>query len=135
MSSTPRDMSSSLGLLLLGLAAGGGMLWLHGMPKLLSFSEKALVFPDPLGVGAKASLGLTIFAEVFCAAAVLLGLFTRAALVPLLVAMGVAFFVIHGADPVDKKELALLYGVSFIVLLLTGPGRFSVDQLKIGKKA
>lgn len=116
-----------LSLLVLRLLGGGGMLALHGVPKLLAFSEKAATFRDPLGVGSTASLALAIFAEVVCSVLLILGAFTRLAVVPLLVTMLVAAFVVHAADPWSKKELALLYVAIFLPLLLAGPGRWSVD--------
>ena len=33
----------------------------------------------------------------------------------------------HGADPFQKKELALLYLLMSAVIFLLGPGRFSLD--------
>jgi putative oxidoreductase len=73
------------------------------------------------------SLGLVVFAEVLCAALVLLGFAMRAALVPILIFLGVAIFVQHGGDPFGKKELALTYAVPFLALMIMGPGRFSID--------
>ena len=119
---------TSLGLLLVRLGAGGMMLAGHGWAKLSGFSEMASRFPDPLGLGSStASLSLTVFAEFFCAAAVVLGVATRFAAVPLAVTMLVAAFAIHADDPWAKKELALLYAVPFVTLVFTGAGKFSVD--------
>jgi len=42
--------------------------------------------------------------------------------------MGVAFFIIHGADPFGEKELAAIYGIGYIAIALIGPGKFSVDR-------
>jgi len=117
----------TLGLLVLRLAVGPLMFGLHGMAKLSSFSDLSGSFPDPLGVGSAVSLTLAVFAEAFCSVAVALGLFTRLAAVPLAFTMGIAAFVVHAADPWEKKELALLYLAAYLVLLLCGPGRLSVD--------
>lgn len=104
----------------------------HGWGKLASFGDRMGGFPDPLGIGSAASLGGAVFAEVVCAALVTIGLFTRAALIPLIFTMAVAAFMIHGSDPFfgsgRSKEMALLYLVSYVVLFLTGPGKYSVDK-------
>lgn len=119
--------STDLGLLVLRLYAGGTMLLAHGWGKLTGFSDYAGSFPDPFGVGSTASLGLAVFAEVGCAAAVATGAFTRWAAVPLVVTMAVAGFVIHADDPWNKKELAFTYLAMYVAVLLLGPGRHSVD--------
>lgn len=104
------------------------MLFGHGWGKLAGFSDISQRFPDPLGFGSPAlSLGLAVFAEAFCAAAVMVGFATRFAALPLVVTMVVAALVIHADDPWAKKELALLYAVPFITLAFTGAGKFSVD--------
>jgi len=128
MTDCRRSLASDLGLLLLRLTSGGFMLVAHGWGKLAGFAAKAESFPDPLGVGSSASLGLAVFAEVLCALFVVLGLGTRLATVPLIITMGVAAFVIHGADPYKVKEKALLYLIAYLVLFLTGPGKLSIDH-------
>jgi putative oxidoreductase len=42
--------------------------------------------------------------------------------------MGIAAFVVHGADPFGEKELALFYFLSFFMIMLTGPGAYSLDK-------
>lgn len=117
----------SLGLLLLRVAVGGMMLVGHGWGKLTNFAAKSATFPDPLGIGPVLSMALATGAEVLCALAVILGFATRWAVVPLMVTMLVAAFIIHAADPWMKKEFALLYFFPFATLFLTGAGRYSLD--------
>ena len=122
-------MWSSLGLLILRVVAGGMILLGHGWPKLMGFNDLSSRFPDPLGLGSTTlSLSLVLFAEVFCAAAVILGFATRLVAIPLVFAMLVAAFIIHADDPWQKKEFALLYALPFLTLICTGPGKFSVDM-------
>jgi len=119
---------TSLGLLFLRVTAGGMMLFGHGWAKLTGFSELAANFPDPLGLGSTTvSLGLAVFAEAFCAAAVVVGVATRWVSIPLVITMLVAAFVVHSDDPWAKKELALVYAAPFLTLVFTGPGKFSFD--------
>lgn len=126
-------VGTSLGLLILRVVPGVMML-AHGWGKLASFNSMIGKFPDPIGLGSTTSLALTVFAEFFCAAAVVLGLGTRAAAIPLLITMLVAGFVVHGGDPFAKKELALLFAAVFATLPLTGAGRYSVDAKLGGRK-
>lgn len=124
-----RPLGLDVGLLLLRVSVASLMVVQHGWPKFASWSAKSATFADPLGVGPATSLALAIFAELFCAAAVGLGLATRLAAVPVVITMLVAAFVVHADDPFQKKEFALLYALPALTLVLTGPGRFSLDAL------
>ena len=46
----------------------------------------------------------------------------------MIVSMGVAFFDIHDAM-MPEGELALIYFIIFIILFVTGPGRYSLDYV------
>ncbi|MEQ9073662.1 MAG: DoxX family protein [Sandaracinaceae bacterium] len=123
-------LSLDVGLLVLRVTIGSMMLLGHGLPKLMTFGEKLHRFPDPIGVGSEVSLTLAVFAEVVCAGLIAVGFATRLATIPLLVTMLVAALVIHGDDPWARKEFALLYAIPALTLLLTGPGKLSVDAAR-----
>jgi len=118
---------ASVGLLALRIAIGGLML-VHGLQKLMNFSELAGQFPDPLGMGSQLSLIAAIGAEVGCSLLVMLGLGTRLAALPLAFTMFVALFLVHASDPWQMKELAAVYLCVYLSLILTGGGEFSIDQ-------
>lgn len=128
-----------LGLLIGRVAFGGMMLFGHGWPKLEYYSEISSKFPDPLGVGEPVSLVLAIFAEFFCSILVIIGLGTRIASVQLVITMFVAAFLVLSANPffaapgAPSKEFALLYLTGFLLIFLSGPGRYSLDAV-IAKK-
>ena len=124
MDASKEETLNNIGKLLLRLSSGGFMLT-HGYPKLMSWSAKSATFPDP--VGSATSLALAIFAEFFCALAVMTGAFTRPAVVPLVVTMAVAGFVVHGADPWGRKEKAILDLAMYLAVFFLGPGEYSVD--------
>ena len=115
------------GLLLIRVTISLLMLTQHGWVKLMSYSEKADTWADPIGLGGPTSLALAIFAEVVCAALVVLGLATRLAAIPLVITMLVAAGIVHWDDPFSKKEFALLFLIPFLTLILTGAGRYSLD--------
>lgn len=117
-----------IGLLLLRASAGLIMAFGHGWGKLVGFSEKASKFPDPLGIGTELSLIATISTEVFAALLVVIGLGTRYASAALVFTMAVAAFIVHGGDPFGDKEMAILYMAMFLVLAITGGGKFSADH-------
>lgn len=94
----------------------------HGWPKFQKVVVGNFQFSDPVGLGSGLSLGLAVFAEFFCAILIMLGLFTRTALVFNAITMLIAAFVVHASDPFKTKEMALLYLVISVALILTGPG-------------
>ena len=110
----------------------GAIMMSHGYNKLVNFASKKATFMNFLGIGRATSLSLTIFAEFFCALFIIIGLLTRLASIPLIVVMCVAIFKAHNADFFGEAELASLYLAAFVVLLLVGPGRISVDGM-VGK--
>jgi putative oxidoreductase len=127
-------MASSFGhnfsTLAMRFAFGGFMLYAHGWGKLQRLTGGGEIrFPDPLGVGATTSLALAAGAEVFCAAFVVLGLFTRLNLIPLAFTMVIAAFVQHGSDPFADKEMALLYLVAYLAMIGSGPGDWTLQRV------
>lgn len=129
-----QPINIDLALLIFRVVIGLFMMSMHGYPKLLKFSDEEIKFYSFLGMGAGISLGLAVFAEFLCSLFIGLGLFTRIAALFNFVTMFVAGFMVHGDDPFKKKEMALLYLASFTLLLFTGPGKYSVDQLITARK-
>ena len=121
-----------LSLLLLRIAVGGFM-FTHGFGKLQKLINGNFEFGDPIGLGPEISLGLTVFAEILCAFLVLVGLFTRLAVIPLIITMLVAVFIVHADHDFGKKELGLFYLINYLVIFLSGAGKYSLDKLILKK--
>ena len=110
----------------------GILMMMHGYDKLTHFSEYQGKFMNFMGIGVSASLALVVFAEFFCSIFLILGLFTRLAAIPLIIATCVMVFKAHNADVFGDGQTAALYLTGYIVLLFVGPGKVSVDGM-IGK--
>lgn len=122
------------GLLILRICAGGLMAINHGWGKLLKlFGDDPIKFADVFGMGAPASLTLAVLAEFVASLFIIFGLLTRLSTIPAMITMAVAAFMIHGADPFAKKELALIYLLMYLVIFLMGPGKISLDQKFFGR--
>lgn len=106
----------------------GVLFFIHGLDKMLNFNTLVNDYPSVLGFGSYMTLMVSIFCEFCCSLFLMAGLLQRLITVPMIVAMGVAFFDIHDAM-MPEGELALIYFIVFIVLFLVGPGRYSVDFL------
>jgi putative oxidoreductase len=118
----------NLATLVLRLNAGILMM-AHGYDKLIHYSEKKATFHNFLNIGTENSLLLAIFAEFFCALFITLGLFTRLVAIPLVIIMGVAVFKVHQMDFFQTGEKASLFLGIFIMLMLCGPGKVSIDGI------
>ncbi|MEZ4722407.1 MAG: DoxX family protein [Flavobacteriales bacterium] len=124
-----KAINTDLAFLILRVFVGTTMLFSHGLGKMMKFFEPGdIKFANVFGMGEVPSLVLAVFAEVICAGLIAVGAYTRLASIALGITMAVAAFSIHADDPFSKKEFALLYLVPCIVLFLTGPGKYSVDQ-------
>lgn len=117
-----------IGLLVLRVSASLMMLT-HGIPKLQKLIAGGNIeFGDPLHIGSVPSLFLAVIGEVVCPLLVIFGYKTRYAALPVVVTMAVAAFKVHASDPFDVKEMALLFLLCFVVIVLLGPGKFSIDK-------
>ena len=123
---------TAFNLALFVLRVGGGLLILvaHGYVKFEGFNRIAPKFVNFLGMGSNVSLSLSIFAELFCAIFVILGLFTRLACIPLVINMAIAVGVGHNYDVFKTAEKAALFFLIFFTILLVGPGKYSVDGMR-----
>ncbi|WP_434978308.1 DoxX family protein [Daejeonia sp. YH14] len=102
----------------------------HGFPKLQMLLDGGEIqFYSFIGLGAKMSLALAVFAEFVCSIFLILGLFTRWAAFFLAFTMCVAVFGVHSADGFDKMETGALYLSLYLIFLILGPGKFSVDGM------
>jgi putative oxidoreductase len=110
----------------------GILMMMHGYDKLIHFGDMQHKFMNFMGIGQSASLALVVFAEFFCSLFLILGLFTRFAAIPLIIATCVMVFKAHNGDIFGDGQTAALYLTGYIVLLFVGPGKVSVDSM-IGK--
>ncbi|MBC6998413.1 DoxX family protein [Cytophaga sp. FL35] len=120
------SLLKDIGLAVLRIGASAFMLT-HGYGKLQMLINGA-EFGNPLGIGSTPSLFLAMIGEFICPILIIFGFKTRWAAIPVIITMAVAAFIVHGADPFQRKEMALLYLVAFVAIALAGPGKFSVDR-------
>ena len=106
----------------------GVLFFVHGLDKLMNFSVLSETYPSFFGLGSYMTLMLAVFSEFCCSLFLIAGLLERIMVLPMIVAMGVAFFDVHDAM-MPEGELSLIYLVMFIILFFTGPGRYSLDYL------
>lgn len=108
---------------------GGLMMIPYGLGKIQNFETLSTdFFGDPIGIGMVPSLLLTIFAQLICASALVLGLFSRPAAAVLAFNMLVASKY-HWPDPFATLSLPLLFLGIYVMLFFLGGGKYSLDSL------
>lgn len=115
--------------LLFTRVAVGCLMLTHGLPKMYKLFAGNFEFADPIGIGTKASLIMTVAAEVLCSLLLIVGLASRVALFGLIFTMSVVIFVVHAPDELGKKETPVLYLIIYALLFVTGSGKYSLDYL------
>lgn len=120
--------TQDLGLLFLRVSGALFLLWVHGLPKLLNYSEQLKVIEDPFHLGANITLLLAIFAEVLCPLLIIAGVLVRLACLPILSVLLVALLVVHPEWTLFEAQFGWLLLIIFTTLLIGGPGRLALSQ-------
>jgi len=125
------DAAFNTGMLILRIFLGL-VLMSHGYAKLIKFTSLRHHFLNFFHMGSTLSLSLIIFAELFCGFLIVLGMFTRLASIPIVIGMGVVFFIASNSDLFGAGERGAIYMAAAFMILLCGPGRISMDAI-LGK--
>ena len=107
----------------------GAMMLTHGIGKLQNYNAIVNSFPDPLGIGSAVSFTLITLTEVGCSVLIIMGLFTRLATLPLIFGMYIATFIAFPEKTFAEGELSFVYMGIYIMLLVSGGGRYALDAL------
>ncbi len=102
------------------------LIFYHGLNKLNLYPEGVADFPDPFGMGSRATLIGVGLCELIFPFFILVGYKTRMAVLPLILIQIVALFFVHGGDPVLEHINILLYLLGLGLLLHLGAGGFSL---------
>lgn len=100
------------------------MMLTHAYKKILNLDKMLLGF-DPISLGPEISVALVLFSELLCSIFLILGVFNRLSLIPLIVTMVIASLT-HLGDPFSKLELPLMYLAGYLLLAVIGLGSIRV---------
>lgn len=132
MKSINQNKAISIDLALLGLRLvfGLSMALAHGLGKFLKLLSGDFAFKEVFGLPSVLILTIAVLAEFFGSLLLVFGVAFRWALLPLIATMAVAVFDVHISDTYSNMEKALLYLCVYLALFLSGPGKYSLGNLK-----
>lgn len=119
---------NNIALLILRVVFAGSMLYGHGLGKLNRLLDGNLSFSNPLGIGEIPTLILAVFSEFLAPIFIIIGYKTKFFSFFPAATMFVAAFIVHWGDPFGRVEKALLFLTVFVILMMTGPGKYSIDR-------
>ena len=119
---------NNIALLILRVVFAGSMLYGHGLGKFNKLIQGDLSFPNPIGIGEAPTLILAVFSEFLAPIFIIFGYKTKFFSFFPAATMFIAAFVVHWGDPFGRVEKALLFLTVFVILMMTGPGKYSIDR-------
>ena len=119
---------NNIALLILRVVFAGSMLYGHGLSKFNKLIQGDLSFANPIGIGEVPTLILAVFSEFLAPIFIIFGYKTKFFSFFPAATMFIAAFVVHWGDPFGRVEKALLFLTVFVILMMTGPGKYSIDK-------
>lgn len=116
----------------------GVMFMQFGIRQIAHFNELAPTFEAVMGMSSETSLLVMILIEIICSTLIILGLFTRFALIPPIVSMVIAECVLvqnlltqNGLSFYEWQSvfLPIMFLGIFVFMMLAGPGKVSLDYI------
>ncbi|MEF9923732.1 MAG: DoxX family protein [Muribaculaceae bacterium] len=116
----------------------GVMFLQFGIRQVMHFDTLSQTFPTALGLGSYDTLILMIAVEMICSVMIMLGFLTRIMTIPPIISMLIAENVIfndiihqlpYTLGSIQPGYLPIMFIGIFFFILLSGPGKISVDYL------
>ncbi|SJZ58845.1 putative oxidoreductase [Chitinophaga eiseniae] len=99
----------------------------HGMKKFRLQNGQKEHVPNPLHLPEKLNGLVAAFADTVVPFLMALGLFTRLAILPTISVTAIGYFIVHRKDSPEVRDVPYMYTLSLLLLLLLGPGSYSID--------
>ncbi|MBC9911986.1 DoxX family protein [Chitinophaga varians] len=99
----------------------------HGMKKFRVENGQKEHVPNPLHLPETLNGLVATFADTVVPFLMALGLVTRLAILPTIGVTAIGYFVVHRKDNPEIRDVPYMYTLSLLLLLILGPGRYSID--------
>jgi putative oxidoreductase len=100
----------------------------HGLKKFKGNNGKPKVVPNPRALPQGLNSLIATISDTVVPVLVILGVFTRLAVLPTIAITAVGYFVVYKNDSPEVRDVPYVYTICFLLLLATGPGRIPLDQ-------
>jgi putative oxidoreductase len=125
----PQHAAFNIGMLVLRAAASLELVIVHGLKKIGVGVANAEKIPNPLHFPEQFNNLFATAANIIFPFFVLIGLFTRAAVLPTLAVTLTGYFIVHSGGSLSEKDTPFIYSLIFITILILGPGKYSFDNI------
>lgn len=109
------------------------LMYAHGLKKIGIGVAQAETVPNPLHLPEMLNNVFAVSANLIFPIFVILGLFTRLAVLPILSVTLIGYFILHFHDTPLVKDTPFMYSLSYLLIFFLGAGKYSLDN-KIFKK-
>ena len=99
----------------------------HGVKKLGIGAAITEQIPNPLHLPGALNEAIATSVNLFFPVFIVFGFFTRLAALPILVVTLTSYFILHWGDSVLEKDAPFMYSAVFLLILVLGPGKYSID--------
>ncbi|SFD75150.1 putative oxidoreductase [Chitinophaga sp. CF118] len=119
---------NNLAILIYRVLLGFELFRVHGLKKFRVENGQREHVPNPLHLPDKLNGIVATFSDTVVPFLLMLGVCTRLILLPVIGVTAIGYFVVHRKDSAEVRDVPYMYTLSFLFLLVTGAGTFSVDH-------
>ncbi|HEY9257522.1 DoxX family protein [Chitinophaga sp.] len=99
----------------------------HGMKKFRVENGQREQVPNPLHLPEKLNKWVATFSDTVVPFLIIPGILTRLVILPTIGVTAIGYFVVHRKDNSEVRDVPYMYTLSLLLLLILGPGRYSID--------
>lgn len=125
----PLSIIFNIAMLFFRVAISVELIIAHGLKKIGIGVLEAEKIPNPLHLPEAINQSFAIASNLFFPVFIMVGLFTRFAVLPVLAVTLTGYFLQHWNDTLLEKDMPFMYSVSCLLILFLGPGKYSFDYL------
>ena len=125
----PATHNFNLSLLVFRIAISMELILVHGLKKIGVGAASSEHVPNPLHLPDVLNHGFASAANLLFPILVILGFFTRIAVLPILAVTFTGYLVVHAHDSLLVRDVPFMYSISFLLVLFIGPGKYSIDTI------